>query len=428
MTVNDRQLFEFLDGQAGSRAPDYLDDILTQTRRTRQRPAWSSIERWLPVDISATRAGLARPVPWRAITAFVVVGILIAALIAISVASRQRLPAPYGLARNGQLLVSGDGDIFSVDPATGKRTAVVSGSTFDFGPVFSRDGTKFLFLRGAPAPCGKADCGLILAIANADGSGVRELTTGLPSLDWADWSPDGSSIAFLTDAPTGPGHAVEIIRLDGSPTRIIDVGQPVADVSWRPPTGEELVFRTDWQADTTAERGVFAVRADGSGLRRIPTPAISSEGDYRGVSLSPDGQLLTYQDTGAKHFRLNIVDLRTGADRLLPQPAGTAQLGAAFSPDGQDVVYLRWATDDQFRIVVAPVDGSSTGIELGPKAPFGDDGPSINNYGWSPDGTAVLANYDFERVARLLPIDGSKPTDLLKGELALATYQRLALP
>jgi len=36
---------------------------------------------------------------------------------------------------------------------------------------------------GTPTDCGKSDCGLILAVANADGSGVRELTPGLPALD-----------------------------------------------------------------------------------------------------------------------------------------------------------------------------------------------------------------------------------------------------
>jgi Tol biopolymer transport system component len=410
----------------GHRAPDYLDDILTTTARTRQRPAWTSIERLLPMDITARRAGLRQPIPWRAFSVLVVLAALLAALLAYAVATQRALPPPYGLARNGELLASGDGDIFRVDPVTAKRTTLVGGSTFDFGPGFSRDGPKFLLLREAPKPCGKSDCGLILAIANADGSGVRELTPGLPALDWADWSPYGSSIALLTAATSGIGHDLEIVPLDGSPIRRLDLGQPVLEVSWLPPTGQELVFRPDWQADPTAERGVFAVRADGSGRRRIPTPRIGPDRDYRGIAVSPDGALLTHQDTGAKAFRIHIVDLRTGADRLLPQPPGTAQLGAGFSPDGRSVMYLRWGTADRFRMVVAPVDGSSTGIELGPSAPFGDDGPTINNYGWSPDGTAVFANYDADKTARLLPIDGSKPIELLTGELALPAYQRLA--
>jgi hypothetical protein len=51
---------------------------------------------------------------------------------------------------------------------------------------------------------------------------------------------------------------------------------------------------------------------------------------------------------------------------------------------------------------------------------------NINNYSWSPDGTAVLANYGSDKTGRLLPIDGSAPTTLVHGEMALPGYQRLA--
>ena len=77
-------------------------------------------------------------------------------------------------------------------------------------------------------------------------------------------------------------------------------------------------------------------------------------------------------------------------------------------------------------MTVAPVDGSDMGTELGPGAPVGPDGPTINNYSWSPDGTSVIANYDADKTARLLPIDGSHPIELAHGELALPAYQRLA--
>ena len=48
------------------RTPDYLTDILGRTARTRQRPAWASLERWLPMDLATPRAATAR-IPWRPI-------------------------------------------------------------------------------------------------------------------------------------------------------------------------------------------------------------------------------------------------------------------------------------------------------------------------------------------------------------------------
>lgn len=45
----ERQLPVALTRLADPRTPDYLTDILGRTVRTRQRPAWRSLERWLPV-------------------------------------------------------------------------------------------------------------------------------------------------------------------------------------------------------------------------------------------------------------------------------------------------------------------------------------------------------------------------------------------
>jgi Tol biopolymer transport system component len=426
MTVNDRQIFEFLDGQAGHRVPDYLDDILTQTRRTRQRPAWTSIERWLPVDISASRAGLARPLQLRPILVFLVIALLVAALVAVSVATRKHLPPPFGLAGNGLLYSSGNGDIVVVDPVTLTRRTVIGGDSFDFGPGFSRDGTKLTFLRGAPAGCGKPDCGLMLMIATADGSGVRALTPGLLALDWADWSPDSKQIALDFSTRSEQGHHLAIVNADGSGgMTTLELGRPVHELSWLPPTGAEIVFRGEKIAGGDPPPGIFAVRPDGTGLRELTTRPAHSDNDFQSVAVSPDGNFIAYRDDGDPGgFQQHFLDLRTGTDRILPGPKG--QYGAVFSPDGSKVAFLRDVADDKVQLVVAPLDGSSEGIELGPAAPFGNDGPTINNYSWSPDGTAVLANYDAEKVARLLPIDGSAPIDLDHGDLALPAYQRVA--
>ena len=42
---------EGLDRPRGTRRPDYRDDLIRRTARTRQRPAWTFIERWLPMSV-----------------------------------------------------------------------------------------------------------------------------------------------------------------------------------------------------------------------------------------------------------------------------------------------------------------------------------------------------------------------------------------
>jgi hypothetical protein len=420
----DRTLPAWLRDDAAHRVTDHLDEVLRVTAATRQRPAWSSLERWLPVDTTLRPRLFNLPPAGRLVLVAAVILALVGLLIFAVGSRQQRLPPPFGLARNGALVSSGDGDIYSIDPATGAKKVLVGGDQFDFGGTFARDGTKFMFLRGATG-CGASDCGLQLMVADADGTGVRQLTPGLQALDWQDWSPDGAQIVINSADPSGVGHVMSVVDVASGTMRTLDVGRPVHEMSWLPPDGAEIVFRGEQSSPGDPLPGIFAVRPDGSGLRPLTTRPAHSADDYQGVGVSPDGTLIAYRDDGDPGgFQQHILDVRTGIDRVLPGPKG--QMGAAFSPDGRLIVLLRGLRGDRYRLVVMPVDGSSTGIELGPSAPLGQDGPTINNYLWSPDGRAILANYDAEKVSRLLPIDGSTPTTLVHGEMALPGYQRLA--
>ncbi len=264
-------------------------------------------------------------------------------------------------------------------------------------------------------------------VANADGTGVRQLTPGLPALDWQDWSPDGTQVAIVAGAPGGIGHVIDVVNVDGSGMRTLDVGRPAHEISWLPPDGKEIVFRGEQLQASDPPSGIFAVRSDGTGLRQISTRPAGDSHDYQSIAVSQDGLYVTYQASGLQaQFQVHILTIGNGDDRVLPHPPKSAQLGGVFSPDGRMIAYLRAEPDNLMRMVVAPVDGSGTGIALGPRAPFGPNGPTINNYSWSPDGTSVIANYDADKTARLLPIDGSPPTELAHGEQALPAYQRLA--
>ncbi len=120
------RLPELLADLATARVPDYFDDMLLATARTRQRPAWSSLERWLPMDV-ALPAPLRAP-SLRPLLIIAILGILIVASALAFAGSRPRLPAPFGPARNGAILFSTtEGDILAADPATGATTAVVTG-------------------------------------------------------------------------------------------------------------------------------------------------------------------------------------------------------------------------------------------------------------------------------------------------------------
>jgi len=57
----ERRLPDGLTDLADPRVPSYLDDILADTARQRQRPAWSFLERWLPMTLVLRRPATAPP-------------------------------------------------------------------------------------------------------------------------------------------------------------------------------------------------------------------------------------------------------------------------------------------------------------------------------------------------------------------------------
>ena len=98
---------------------------------------------------------------------------MLAALIGLAlfaVGSRvQRVPAPFGLAANGQITYWANGDILVADADGTNAKTVIAGPTDDFASGYTRDGTQLAFLR-ASSPHES-----MLMIGAPDGSGVRAL-------------------------------------------------------------------------------------------------------------------------------------------------------------------------------------------------------------------------------------------------------------
>jgi Tol biopolymer transport system component len=432
MTTNERferTMSAWLSEDATFRVPDHLDEVLAVTRRTEQRPAWSSLERWLPVDTTFRPRTFTVPSGARLIAVAALL-LLILAIAIFAVGSQQRLPAPFGIARNGIFLTSRDGVLFRVDPSTSESTRIGLGDGYDFSPIFSRDGTKFMFLRSdGPAPTDPASIAVLtLYVANADGSGLRAVTPPTESLDWMDWSPDGTQIAYVAKQQL---WVVDIAT--GEPRRIKDVG-PAHFPTYLPPDGKEILFRQE-----TRSPAIFAIVPDGASKRRLvsKTPA-NNEFDYQGIGVAPDGGHLVFTrwlqnvpDVATKGWlpRVFILDIATGAEIQLPTPAGTGQRGGVYSPDGTLIAYARIYREGAFQLVVANADGTGNERTIGDKRASKTDGSDSNaTWAFTPDGTGLVVRYgtDDQGKLYLMPLDGSAPVDLAAGEFAFTDVQRLA--
>jgi Tol biopolymer transport system component len=426
MTSNERierSVSVWLREDAAFRVPDHLDEVLAVTRETRQRPVWSSLERWLPVDTTFRPRLFSVPRAGRlAMVAALLLLVFAIAILAVG-SYQQRLPEPFGLARNGLFVTSNDGELYLIDPATSERRLLPLGEAFDFSPIFSRDGTKLVFLR-SDGPLTEPAI-LTMMIGDADGSNVRAVTPPTKSLDWFDWSPDGTRIAYMA---TGTLHVVDVAG--GEPVRFTDAGR-MHFPTWLPPDGKDIVFRQE-----TRNPGIYAIAADGSGPRRLlsTTPA-NNEFDYQSIAVAPDGRHVTFTrwDSTTDPWTPGVyaLDVATGEEMRFPTLAGTGLRGSApYSPDGTSVAYARVYPDGAFELVVANADGSGNERVIGPKKPAPTDGSSIPaSWAFTPDGTALIVRYgdDDAAATQLMPLDGSPPTEIEgSGGLEFVDVQRLA--
>ena len=418
----EQELPEILVAIAAPRVPDYTDDLLAQATATRQRPRWTFLERWLPMGAIARRTTFMPSIPWRPI--FVAALILVLVAVALLFAGSQRhVPPPFGLARNGAIAFGANGDILARDSLTGVSRTLVGGPTQDFAAGYTRDGTHLLFLRQTKDLPGDANDQIQMVIADADGSNPRALSPGLIAPDWADWSPDGKTIVVQAGGHQFGEHLYAIDTVKGGEPRKLDMPMIATTPGFLGPTGEEVIFRGVASTQDGVKSGIFAIHPDGSGLR----PVTPTDGDrdtyYQFPQPSPDGRYVTFTEwsSAANQNRIHLFELATGQDRTLLSEK--SQGWATFSPDGSQIVFLRFVGDTR-QVFVQSVDGSAPAMAVGPVYPTGDN--DLNG-SFAPDGKSMVVTNVNLKETRLVDLGKGGDGQLLDwaGD-GFTGWQRLA--
>ncbi len=390
-----------LDELAQPRTPDYSDDLFGLVARTRQRPAWTLLERWLPMVDIVRQPAFARQVPWRPIAVLTLILLLLAASLALVIGSQRRLPAPFGPARNGLVAYAKDGDIYTADPVSGEARAIVTGPETDLRPIWSLDGTRFAFERKAEGSSGPGS----LYVAKGDGTDLIRVTTEplVPINSYA-FSPDGREI-LLSAGPEGR-TTVRIAKSDGSGVRVLPTGTLTAtQPAYRAPDGGEIVFvgysapfSDTGAAGSTPPSGLYAVHPDGTDLRTIVEPSNLVISNPR---WSPDGKQIAYTAYGADYLsggsllRAYVVTSEGKDNRILRSiPEGDLNSAGEWSNDGRRLFIggCHYAPVDnavcEDTSAVVRVDGYGVDVKIDPgAAAAGADGTT---YTWAPDDGAIL--------------------------------------
>ena len=405
---------------------DYLDETLGALDRVRQRPAWMSPGRWLPMQMTLPRVVVPRAAPFLAVLALLLIGLIVALAIA---GGQKRLPAPFGLAANGLVTFESEGDILVANADGSGRRPLVAAQGTQWSPVFSRHGDRIAYWSapklGDPAS---------LFVADADGTDARLMTgeqtfvvaDGLPAVNW---SPDDRRLAFSSD----PGD-LYVVNAEGSDLHWI--GNPTHQrlgPVWSP-DGTLIAYTGQPLGDPYSQTSSWVIAPDG----RNDSEVISAEGGFEitnvNPSWSPDGRSLLVHTGGA--FEGDDTDIsiarRDAAGMWSHQVivgGSTFDFHPSWSNSGTQFSFIRvveGSDPEKLVLMVADADGSHvrpvSAVEIGFAAQC-----------WSPDDRFIRAAAPGEagagRTILLFPLDGTPVVEIpAPGEASkgVCQMQRLA--
>ena len=318
----DRDLPARLSDLGGTAAPDYLDDILGRTVRTRQRPAWTFPGRWFPMTLRASSAAISPPVPRRLVWLLVLVALVtVSVVVGSAIIGSRGLTPPHKdsgfpaavmlptACPAGTQLKSGD---IATIAGTGRAA-----STADGGPALAADvSTSYGGLT--------VDTGGAVYLGDASGHSVRRIGTDGIITNYSKGfdSPNGLAFDDAGDLFVADYNAGRVWKVDptGSVTTAVTIGpvtlaiDPAGDLYW---DGENMYRETDPTGVSKPFAGTGSPGYSGDGG---PATKATLGLEVLGVAVGPHGDVYL-GDPG--NDRLRKVD----PAGIITTFAGTGQQG-----------------------------------------------------------------------------------------------------
>lgn len=273
-------------------------------------------------------------------------------------------------------------------------------------------------------------------IMNADGTNVRRLTNNSYGDAYADITPEGNTIAFLSDRYFN-GQGIEICLMDsnGQNQRRV-TNNSVDELQFSiSPDGKKIVYSIK---DVNANPGkdIYIINADGTGETKLTNnpdmdgipnnpryiyfnPTFSPDGTkiaYGAIDLLPDSELLEIYIMNSDGSNPQKILSVTGNGGIYPD----INMGPSLSPDGSKLVFSKpvqkidpifGVETSSFEIFTMNIDGSN--LQQVTTDAYATVLANFNPV-FSPDGTKIayhsMRDGDYE--IYLVNIDGSNTINI----------------